>query len=206
MQLFDFEIVLPDVLRLEKRSSSGEGVCVDLVGDGVQTAVASIVDKAAGVGFLVSNRGADRVELERGEQRLILAYDSSGLTIQTYDPTLLPPARHDGAAVLLADLRVDLGSASVAPLRERRMGELRRAAWKLSGVSAPDVVHRVIDEVVSGMGLTRGASFGPAKGGSEIWTAEASSKTVLVNARATVESGHVLLEIDLVDKRGNELP
>lgn len=179
---------------------------MDLVGKGAQAAMASIVKKAEGSGFMVSTGGADRVELKRGEQRLILVSDSSGLTIQTYDPTLLPPARHDGAAVLLADLRVDLGPATIAPLREQRMGELRRAAWRVSGISAPDVVRRVIDEVVSGMRLARGASFAPAKGGIEVWTAEASSKTMLVKARGTVESGHVLLEIDLVDKRGNAQP
>jgi hypothetical protein len=203
-QLLDFEVVLPDHLRLETRSTTGVGVCIELVGDGAQTAVASVVKKAEEVGFVLANPGPGRVELARGEQRLVLLSDSSGLTIQTYDPTLLPVARHDGAAVLLADLRVNLGAAAIAPLRERRTGELRRAAWKLSGVSAPDVVRCVIDEGVRRMGLARGATFRPAKGGTEVWTAEASSKTALVKARATVESDHVLLEIDLVDKRGNE--
>lgn len=206
MQLFDFEIELSAELRLEKKSAGGEGVCIDLVGDGAQAAVASIVDKAERVGFSVSNRGAERVELQRGEQKLILASDPSGLTIQSYDPTLLPTARHDGGAVLLADLRVDLGPVGITPLRERLLGELRRAAWKLSGASAQDVVRRVIDAAVDGKGLTRGASFGPAKGGSELWTAEASSKTELVKARASVETDHVLLEVDLVDNRRKEQP
>ena len=85
------------------------------------------------------------------------------------------------------------------------MGELRRAAWKLSGASAPDVVRRVIDEAVGGRGLTRGPTFGPANQGREVWTAEASSEAELVKARATVESDHVLLEIDLVDK-GSKTP
>jgi hypothetical protein len=137
--------------------------------------------------------------LERGEQRLILVFDSEGLTIQTYDPSVLPVARHAGSVVLLADLRVDMGSASITPLRERVVGELRRAAWKIKGATAPDAVRRVMDEVVSRRGLTRGATFGPAKGGREVWTGEASSRAELVKVRATVESDHVHLEIDLVD-------
>jgi hypothetical protein len=43
--------------------------------------------------------------------------------------------------------------------------------------------------------------FGPAKGGREVWSGEAYSRFELVKAHATVESGHVLLEIDLVDNR-----
>jgi hypothetical protein len=199
MQLFGFDVVLPDGLRVEKRSSAEAGVCIDVVGEDVQTLLASIVDRAAGVGFSVSNNAADRVELERGEQRLILVFDSEGLTIQTYDPSVLPVARHAGSVVLLADLRVDMGSASITPLRERVVGELRRAAWKIKGATAPDAVRRVMDEVVSRRGLTRGATFGPAKGGREVWTGEASSRAELVKVRATVESDHVHLEIDLVD-------
>jgi hypothetical protein len=206
MQLLDFELVLPEGLRLDKTSSDGAGTCMDLVGEGTLTAVASIVDAAIRVGFSVAHRETDRVELGRGEQRLILVSDSSGLTIQTFDPTLLPQARHDGAAVALADLRVDLGPVHITPLRERRMGELRRAAWKLSGASAPDVVRRVIDEAVAGKGLTRGPAFGPANQGRKVWTAEASSEAALVKARATVESDHVLLEVDLVEKGSKDQP
>ena len=66
------------------------------------------------------------------------------------------------------------------------------------------IVERVIDQAVASKGLVRGAVFEPPKGGRQSWSGEAYSKYELVKARATVESGHVLLEIDLVDKRGNE--
>jgi len=51
-------------------------------------------------------------------------------------------------------------------------------------------------------GLKRGAVFGPAKGGQEVWSGEAYSKVELVKVHATVEPRTVLLEIDLVTHAG----
>jgi hypothetical protein len=201
MQLLGFEVLLPDGLRLEKESRSVGGVCIDLIGEGGQALIASIVEKGLGVGFSVSSQRAERVELERDEQYVILVFHPSGLTIQTYDPTVFPAARQEETAVVLADLRVDMGSASITPLRERRSGDLSMAAWKLRGVTAQDAVRRVLEEAVNGKGLRRGPTYAPPEGGRETWRGEASSKLELVKVRATVEFDHVLLEIEHVDKR-----
>jgi hypothetical protein len=203
MELFDFDFTLPDGVAVENTTSDAEGVCIDIVGNKAEDLAASIVKQAKAVGFVAAEQVVGRVELHRGEQRLLLLFQSSALTIQTYDPTELPMAGYDGAAVLLADFRVDCAPASIVPLRERHTGDTqwRRAAWKLCGISAQELVRRVIDEAVASKGLKRGAMFGPAKGGREVWSGEAYSRFELVKAHATVESGHVLLEIDLIDHR-----
>ncbi len=112
-------------------------------------------------------------------------------------------ARYEGSSVLVGDLKVDCGTESITPLEEKYLEDkfFRSATWELSGVPAEEVVTRVIDEAVASKGLKRGALFGPAKGGRETWVGEAYSSVELVKARATNESGKVLLEIDIVDKR-----
>src|SRR5204862_7692197 len=113
MKLLDFDIVLASDLHEETRSSTEEWGSVVLGGDRIHVALASIVHEAVRNGFAAQSRREDRVELERGEQRLIFRSESSRLTIQILDPTFLPRARHDAAAVLIGDLRVDLSPASM---------------------------------------------------------------------------------------------
>jgi hypothetical protein len=203
MEILGFEVELPGGLRVEQTSSGEGGTCIDIVGKNAESFSAAIVDQAVAAGFSESNREADRVELDRGEQRLLLVRDSEGLTIQTYDPTELDTARFDGSAVLLGDLRLDCGTTSIVPLRERYLQDkqLRLGAWKLSGVSARNVVKRVLDGAVASKGLTLGGIFEPPRGGREVWSGEAYSRVELVKVRATVEPGHVLLEVDLVVNR-----
>ncbi|MBN2191555.1 MAG: hypothetical protein JW751_01965 [Polyangiaceae bacterium] len=203
MRLLELDFTLPERFTATITGSDLEGTCIDIVGDQADSLAGSIVKTAEDAGFVIAEHAPGRTELARGEQRLLLLFDSSALTLQTHDPTGLPMARTDGAAVLIGDFRVDCGSAAIVPLRERHTGDPRwlRAAWKLSGISAPEVVGRVIDQAVASKGLVRGAIFDPPKGGGKYWSGEAYSDVELVKVRATVESGHVLLEVDLVDKR-----
>ncbi|WP_437609175.1 hypothetical protein WMF20_49570 [Sorangium sp. So ce834] len=205
MQILGFEFELPAEFRVEKISSAGAGSCIDIMGKNAGSLAAALAEQAVAVGFSESKQEAGRIKLERGEQRLLLVHDAEGLTIQTYDPTTLPRARFDGSAVLLDDLRFECGATSIAPLRETYLHDkhLRSGAWRLSGVSAPEVVARVLDTAVTSRSLKRGAVFGPPRGGEEVWSGEAYSKVELVKVHATVESGVVLLEIDLIDNRGH---
>jgi hypothetical protein len=218
MKILDFEFDLPGEFRVEKTSFSDESSRIDIVGKNAGRLSAAFVEQAVAAGFSESRQEADSVDLERGEQTLLLWHDSERLTIHMRDPTILPRARVDGSAVLLGDLRFDVGATSIAPLRERRHygwgspqaclqgypkdKQTRTGAWRLSGVSAPKVVERVLDSAVASKGLTRGGVFGPPKGGMEVWRGEAYSKVELVKVDATVEPGLVLLEIDLVENRG----
>lgn len=203
MEVLGLDVELPDGLQVEQVASGPEGVCIDIAGECAECLVSAIADQAVAAGFVEALREGGRIELERGEQRLILVVDSTGLTIQTYDPSGLPYAEFDGATAVLSDLRVDTGATSLEPRREQCLqgGRLRRASWRLCGVSAPAVVARVIDAAVQSRRLRRGAEFGPARGGRRIWTGEASSQLELVKARATEELEHVILEIELVDLR-----
>lgn len=203
MRLFDFDFTVPDEFTATVTGSDPEGTCIDIVGDQANALAVSAVRAAEAAGFAITEHAPGRTELARGEQRLLLLFESSALTLQTYDPTGLPMARAEGSSILLGDLRVDCGSAAIVSLRERRTGNPRwlRAAWKLSGVSAPEIVDRVIDQAVASKGLVRGAIFAPPKGGTESWSGEAYSDVELVKVRATAESGHVLLDVDFVDNR-----
>ena len=204
MELFDFEFSLPHGFNVKKTTFDVESARIDIVGDDAEHLVTSVVKAAVAAGFSIVDQEPNRVVLERGEQRIVLGFDSTGLTIDTRDPTKLPLARHDGSAVLVGDLRVECGSASIVPLRERLMqDQWWRAAWKLSGISAPEVVRRVIDQAVASKGLVRGAMFDPPKGGRPRWKGEAYSRAERVDAAATAESDHVLLEIDLIDNRND---
>ncbi|MFO0755491.1 MAG: hypothetical protein U0359_03315 [Byssovorax sp.] len=201
MQIFDFEFELPPEFRVERTIGVGECRTLDVVGRNAERLAAALAAQAVMAGFRELKREADRVKLERGEQWLFLVHDAEGLTIQMCDPTILPLARFDGSAALLGELRFECGATSITPLRERDLPDnhMRCGAWRLSGVSAPEVVERVLDTVVQGRGLKRGAVFGPARGGRPVWSGEAYSDVVLVKVHATVEPNVVLLEIDLVD-------
>lgn len=205
MQILGFEFELPAGCRVEGPSSSGERSHVDIIGPNARTLAAALVDRAVAAGFSQLEQEADRITLERGEQKLVLVHDSGNLIVHTYDPTILPRARFNGSAVLLGDLRFECGATSIAPLRERHLPDqhMRSGAWTLMGISASQLVERVLDTAVATKGLKRGAVFGPAKRGREVWSGEAYSKRELVKVHATVESGVVLLEIDLIDNSGH---
>jgi hypothetical protein len=204
MQIFDFKVQLSGEYEVNGPSDGGESRHIAVVGSNAWSLATALLSQALAAGFNQLKRDGDRITLERGEQRLILVNDSGNLVIHMRDPTVLPHARFDGSAVLLGDLRVECGATSIVPLRERSLanGNLRRGAWTLSGVAASELVSRVLDAVVTGRGLKRGAVFGPAKGGMERWSGEAYSKVEFVKVSATVQPGGVLLEIDIVDKRG----
>jgi hypothetical protein len=167
MELLDFEFEIPETMTVARTSTGTGGVCLDIGGDHAEQLLSSIFTRAIAAGFVENRREHRRVELDRGEQRLILVFDSTGLTVQVYDPTGYPVARHDGSTIFLGDLRVDCGSAAIEPLREKYVKDryLRSGAWKIAGVSADDLVTRFIDQVVANKGLTRGPIFGPAKAG-----------------------------------------
>src|SRR5262245_12058825 len=99
MEILDFDIDLPEGLRVERASSEGDRSCIDIIGKNAESLSRTIVKRAVAAGFSEAKRSADRVELDRGEQRLLVVYDSEGLTIQTYDPTVLRTARVDGPFV-----------------------------------------------------------------------------------------------------------
>lgn len=204
MEILGLEIELPDGLRVERASSERDRSCIDVIGTNAESLLRAIITRAVAAGFSESKRSAERVELSRGEQRLLVVRDSEGLTIQTYDPTVLRTARIDGSFVLLGDVRVDCGATTIEPLRERHLDDknLWTGAWRLFGVSAADAVQRVLDGVVASKGLTRGSVFEPPRGGRQVWSGEAYSRVELVKVRAIAEAGHVLLELDLVDNRG----
>ena len=206
MQLFEFEFELPSGFVATTTAADPDGTCIDMVGQQVDALADSIVNVAEAAGFVVVEQTPGRRELERGEQRILLIFASSTLTLQTQDPAALPVARCEGTAVILGDFRVDFGSAAIVPLRERYTGDSdwRRGAWRLRGITASEVVEHVVEQAVTEKGLARGPIFAPPKGGIQAWTGEAHSREQLVKARATVEVDHVLLELDVVDKRERE--
>lgn len=203
MQILGFEFELPTEYRAEGASSCGESSHVDIVGPTAWNLAPAFVDQAVAAGFSQTKQEADRITLERGEQWLVLVHDSGKLIIHAYDPTMLPHARFDGSAVLLGDLRFECGASSIVPLRERhlRNQHMRKGAWTLSGVSASQLVDRVLDTAVTSKGLKRGTVFGPPKGGRQVWSGEANSEVELVKVHATAQPGSVLLEIDVIDNR-----
>jgi hypothetical protein len=203
MQILGFEFEVPPEYRVEGPSSSGERSHVVLVGPNARTLAGALVDRAVAAGFRRPKPEADPVVLERGEQTLVLVHDSGNLIVHMHDPTMLPRARFDGSAVLLGELQFECGTTSIVPLRERHVPSqhMRSGAWTLAGVSASQLVERVIDTVVTTKGLKRGSVFGPAKGGREVWSGEAYSTLELLKVRAAVDAGSVLLEIDLIDRR-----
>lgn len=204
MQILGFDFEVPPEYRVEGPSSRGERSHVVLVGPNARTLAVALVDRALAAGFRQPKPESDRVVLERGEQTIILVHDSGNLIIHTHDPTMLPHARFDGSAVLLGELRLECGTSSIVPLRERHLPSqhMRSGSWKLAGVSASQLVERVLDTAVTTKGLKRGTIFGPAKGGREVWSGEAYSTLELIKVRAAVDAGSVVLEIDLIDRRG----
>ena len=205
VEILGFEFELARGFRAEQTSSAEDRTCIDIAGKDPEVLSAIIVEQALAAGFIASKREATRVELERGQQRLIVVHDSRGLTIQTYDPTGIDVARFDGSAVLLGDLRMDCGTSKISPLHEKHLPDkhLWSGAWELSGVPASQVVKRVLDSVVVSRGLALGSVFEPPAGGRRVWSGEAYSGVELVKVRATAESGQVLLEVDFVDKRSS---
>lgn len=207
MKIFDLEFEVPPDFRVEGQSSAGERSHVDIIGPNAWDLAATLAAQAMAAGFERIKQESTRITLERGEQALVLVQDSGNLVVHVRDPTVLPRARFEGSAVLLNDLRIELGATAVEPLRERYLPEqrMRSAAWKLTGVTAPQLIDRVLDTAVVEKGLKRGAVFGPAKGGMAVWGGEAYSSLEFLKVHAVSESDHVLLEMDLVDKR-EELP
>lgn len=203
MKILDFELELPHGFQAERMSSKEDGTCIDIAGEKAEGLSATVVERALAVGFVPSKREPTRVELERGQQRIVVAHDSRGLTIQTYDPTGLDVARVDGSAVLLSDLRLECGTRQISPLHEKHLHDegLWSGAWELSGVSAPELLRRVLDSAIASRELRLGSVFEPPAGGRRVWSGEAYSAIELVKVRVTDKSGQILLEVDFVDNR-----
>jgi hypothetical protein len=203
VRILDFDFPIPDEFSVTIASKNPSGMCVDIIGDHADALVEPIVKTAEYIGFVTIEYESGRIELSRSEQRVLLLFERDALTLQTYDPTGFPMARTDGSAVLLGDFRVDLGPARIDPLREKYTGDPQwlRAEWRIRDLSAPEIVGRVINQAVATKGLKRGAVFGPARGGMEVWSGEAYSDLELVKAHATTELSYVLLEVELVNKR-----
>jgi hypothetical protein len=202
MNILGLEVNIPEQFSVQRTDASDGRVCIDAEGSGADALAASLERLALDAGFRRAKSEPGRVELERGEQLLILVHDDQGLTVQVTDPSLMEQAKHEGSVIVLGDFKADLGTASIEPLREKYNEDkhLRSASWKVGGSAPATLVATVIAQAVESRRLTRGPSFEPPSGGIQSWTGEAYSDAELIKVRATLESGTVTLEVDFVER------
>lgn len=200
MEILGLEVTVPLGHRAQASVVRSGRTCIDIEGEDISALAESIEQLAIENGFRLEQREPNRVALVREEKRLVLAHDGRSLTIQATDLAQLPQAEREGSCVVLGDLRVDLGTQSIEPLREQRDPgrRTRSASWIVTAVEPDELVERVVDQAVAVRRLTRGAVFKPPENGIPCWTGEAYSKDELVKVRATLDAGRVLLEIVFV--------